>query len=120
MQMRMFLTVKMSARLRKYSPILKALPACPSDITHALCVCASTNFVKAIAEIAYNVLYELDLPQSDISALKPLRRILVNLASKKITISRKKKILYRRGEEVLKAIIPPVMPFISNADVADV
>ena len=100
--------------IRRYSSVLEVLPGAPNAVLVALCRFGDSEFLKVVSEISYNVLSDsVDLSAAQRRRINPLEKSIKILANKRTTLQRKRGILKRQGPQLVKEIIPPVLPLVS-------
>lgn len=79
-------------------------------------IVSEATLLKAVDELAFNLLYNecVDVPEDQKRILRKFKADFINLANTNKSSAEKKRILSRRGEKFLPALLGIMVPFIEN------
>ena len=102
------------SRLKHNLDMLRVLQKVPAKQRKALLSSATSDLVLCIAEIVDNVLCgNVKITNKQCTQLKKYKKVLCDLANKKISVSAKRKLLTQKGG-FLSALLGPAIGIISS------
>ena len=106
----------MSARLKKHLPELQLLLKGAPAVRKQVLAHGSDDLIKCLSDCCYNILHNRNVPLSPKrkKTLYPLRRLVRQLASKHISLKKKRILLTKqKGRGIFTALIPAVVSLAS-------
>ena len=105
----------MSKRMKENLPYLQILAKCKPKLRKVIIEHGPTDVIISICECAYNLLKgTVPISTNQKRNLSRHKEHLRTLANKKISRTKKKKLLTQKGGNVLAALLPPVLSVLGS------
>ena len=105
----------MSKRMKENLPYLQILAKCKPKLRKVIIEHGPTDVIISICECAYNLLKgTVPISTNQKRYLSRHKKHLRTLANKKISRTKKKKLLTQKGGNVLTALLPPVLSVLGS------
>ena len=100
----------MSLHVKRNKDFLRVLAKCKQHQCKAILKAADESLIKAIVQCIYNILREtVPITKRQKSKLAPFAKPLFKLIEKKVSTSRKKRILIQHGGNFPNVLLPPIL-----------